>query len=104
MTEAKFPCATCNKEVQIRDHAIQCELCKSWGHIEKLIEFLKAYMLCCVRCSVMLYGLCAQFVRERALQCRNCKSYIETRVQLMAHQQQMDKLLMDEKERLIEHL
>ena len=29
---------------------------------------------------------------------------LETRVQLMAHQQQMDKLLMDEKERLIEHL
>ena len=29
---------------------------------------------------------------------------LETRVKLMAQQQQMDKLLMDEKERLIEHL
>ena len=77
MTEAKFPCATCNKEVQIRDYATQCELCKSWNILtvlEKLIEFLKAYMLCCVRYSVMLNGLCAQFVWERALQCRNCKS------------------------------
>ena len=29
---------------------------------------------------------------------------LETRVKLMAQQQLMDKLLMDEKERLIEHL
>ena len=29
---------------------------------------------------------------------------LETRVQLMVHQQQMNKLLLEEKERLIEHL
>ena len=46
------------------------------GNILSVLErLIKACMLCCVRCSVMLCGLCAQFVRERALQCRNCKSY-----------------------------
>ena len=38
MTAVKFPCVTCNKEIQIRDQAIQCELCKSWEHINCIRE------------------------------------------------------------------
>ena len=63
MTEAKFPCATCNKEVQIRDHAIQCELCKSWEHIvcirevDRIPEGLYA-MLCEMQCNA-LWAVCS---------------------------------------------
>ena len=74
MTAVKFPCVTFNKEVQIRDQAIQCELCKSWEHIncirevDRISEGLYVMLCeCCVKCSVMPYGLCAQIVGERAL-------------------------------------
>ena len=46
-----------NKYGQIREHAIQGKLWKSWEHIncirEGLIESLKACVLCYVRCSVL---------------------------------------------------
>ena len=106
MTEAKFPCDTCNKEVQIRDHAIQCELCKSWEHIvcirevDRIPEGLYA-MLCKMQCNA-LWAVCS-VCRGKGSPMQKLQE-LETRVQLMAHQQQMDKLLMDEKERLIEHL
>ena len=106
MTEAKFPCATCNKEIQIRDHAIQCKLCKSWKHTESLIEFLKAYMLamlCEMQCySNALWAVCSVcWEKDSPMQ---KLQELKTKVQLMAHQMQMNKLLIDEKERLIEHL
>ena len=77
MTEVKFPYATCNTEVQIRDHAIQCKLCKSWEHIncikevDRIPEGLYATLFE-MQCNAL--GLCAQFVRERALELRNCKN------------------------------
>ena len=61
MTEAQFPCATCNKlktEVQASDLAIQCELCKSWEHInyirevDRIPEGLYA-MLCEMQCNAL---------------------------------------------------
>ena len=106
MTAVKFPCVTCNKEVQIRDQAIQCELCKSWEHtncmreVDRISEGLYA-MLCEVQCNA-LWAVCSN--------CRGKGSLIhklqelETRVVIMEHQQQMNKLLLDEKERLVEHL
>ena len=106
MTAVKFPCITCNKEVQIRDQAIQCELCKSWEHIncirevDRISEGLYA-MLCEVQCNA-LWAVCSN--------CRGKGSLIhklqelETRVVIMEHQQQMNKLLLDEKERLVEYL
>ena len=106
MTAVKFPCVTCNKEVQIRDQAIQCELCKSWEHIncirevDRISEGLYA-MLCEVQCNA-LWAVCSN--------CRGKGSLIhklqelETTVVIMEHQQQMNKLLLDEKERLVEHL
>ena len=106
MTEAKFPCATCNKEVQIRDHATQCELCKSWEHIncirevDRIPEGLYA-MLCEMQCNA-LWAVCSVCRGKGSLTQK--MQELETRVQLMVHQQQMNKLLLEEKERLIEHL
>ena len=106
MIAVKFPCVTCNKEVQIRDQAIQCELCKSWEHIncirevDRISEDLYA-MLCEIQCNA-LWAVCSN--------CRGKGSLIhklqelETRVVIMEHQQQMNKSLLDEKERLVEHL
>ena len=106
MTAVKFPCVTCNKEVQIMDQAIQCELCKSWEHtncireVDRISESLYA-MLCEVQCNA-LWAVCSI--------CRGKGSLIhklqelETRVVIMEHQQQMNKLLLGEKERLVEHL
>ena len=108
MTETKFPCATCNKEVQIRDHAIQCELRTyvSLGNIltvlERLIEFLKACMLLCEMQCNALWAACS-VCWEKGPPMQKLQE-LETRIQLMAHQQQMDKLLMNEMERLLEHL
>ena len=66
-TEVKFPCVTCTKEVQIKDHAIQCELCKSWEHINCIREVDRpSERLYAVSYSVMLCGVFAQFVRVRA--------------------------------------
>ena len=106
MTEAKFPCATCNKEVQIRDHAIQCELCKSWEHTVCIKEFDRIpeglyAMSCEMQCNA-LWAVCS-VCRGKGSPKQKLQE-LETRVQLMAHQMQMDKLLTDEKERLIEHL
>ena len=57
-------------------------------------------MPCCVRCNVIFCGLFAQFVVERAQKVHE----LETRVILLDHQQQMSKLLLQEKERLVEQL
>ena len=106
MTAVNFPCVTCNKEVQTRDQAIQCELCKSWEHtncireVDRISESLYV-MLCEVQCNA-LWAVCSI--------CRGKGSLIhklqelETRVVIMEHQQQMNKLLLGEKERLVEHL
>ena len=105
-TEVKFPCVTCTKEVQIKDHAIQCELCKSWEHINCIREVDRPSeglyaMLCELQCNA-LWCICSV--------CRGKGSItqkvheLETRILLMDHQHQISKLLMDEKERLIEQL
>ena len=57
-TEVKFPCVTCTKEVQIKDHAIQCELCKSWEHINCIREVDRPSeglyaMLCELQCNAV---------------------------------------------------
>ena len=45
-TEVKFPCVTCTKEVQIKDHAIQCELfCRSKGSITQKVHELETRIL-----------------------------------------------------------
>ena len=68
MTAVQFPCVTKKFKLGTKLFSVNYV---SPGNIqtilEKLIEFLKVCRLCCVRCSVMLYGLCAQIVRERAL-------------------------------------
>ena len=58
MTEAI--CATCNKEVQIRDHAIHCELCNSWKHIVCIREVDKGLyaMLCEMQCNA-IWAVCS---------------------------------------------
>ena len=106
MTAVKFPYVTCNKEVQIRDQAIQCELCKSWEHINCIKEV--------DRISEGLYtALCEVQCNALWAVCSNCQGYgslihklqeLETRVAIMEYQQQMNKLLLDAKERLVEHL
>ena len=60
--EVKFPCVICTEEVQIKDHAIQCELCKSWKHINCIREVDRPseglyVMLCELQCNV-LWAVC----------------------------------------------
>ena len=96
-TEVKFPCVTCTKEVQIKDHAIQCELCKSWEYINCIREVDRPSeglyaMLCELQCNA-LWCICSV--------CRGKGSItqkvheLETRILLMDHQHQISKLLMD---------
>ena len=104
----KFPCVTCTKQVQIKDHAIQCELCKSWEHHINCIREVD-------RPSEGLYAMLCELPQCNALWCicSVCRGKgsitqkaheLETRILLMDHQQQISKLLMDEKERLMEQL
>ena len=106
VTEVNIPCDTCNNEVQIRDNAIQYELCKSWEHIVCIREVDRIpvglyVMLCEMQCNA-LWAVCSVCWGKGSLTQK--LQELETRVQDMAHQQQMDKSLMDERERLIEHL
>ena len=106
MTDIKFPCVTCKKEVEIRDKAVQCELCRSWEHIncireiDRISEGLYA-MLCEVQCNA-LWAVCST-CRGKGSPVHKLQE-LETRLVIMEHQQQVNKLLLDEKERLVEHL
>jgi len=104
--EIKFPCVSCTKEVQINDYAIQCELCKSWEHIKCIREVDRPSeglyaMLCELQCNT-LWAVCSVCRGKGSITQK--LSELETRLVLMDHQQQMSKLLLEEKERLVEHL
>ena len=105
-TEVKFPCVSCTQQVDIKDHAIQCELCKSWKHINCIREVDRPSeglyaMLCEVQCNI----LCAVCSICRGKGSITQKVHeLETRVILLDHQQQMSKLPLQEKERLVELL
>ena len=79
---------------------------KSWEHIncvrevDKIPEGLYA-MLSEMQCNA-LWAVLSVCQGKGSLTQK--LQELETRVQLMVHQQQMNKLLLDEKERLIEHL
>ena len=87
----KFPCVSCTKEVQTEDHAIQCELCKSWEHItcirevDRPSEGLYA-MLCEVQCNA-LWAVCSG-CRGKGSMNQKIQD-LETRILFMNHQQQM---------------
>ena len=88
------------------DHAIQCELCKSWEHIACIREVDRPSdglyaMLCEVQCNA-LWAVCSV--------CRGKGSIVkkvydlETRILLMDQQLQISKLLLEERQRLVEQL
>ena len=104
--EVKFPCVICTEEVQIKDHAIQCELCKSWEHINCIREVDRPseglyVMLCELQCNV-LWTACS-VCRGKGSITQKVQE-LETRVLLMDHQQQINKLLLEERQRLVEQL
>ena len=103
-TEVKFPCVSCTQQVDIKDHAIQCELCKSWEHINCIREVDRPSeglyaMLCEVQCNI-LWAVCSICHGKGSITQKIHE--LETRVILLDHQQQMSKLLLQEKERLVE--
>ena len=105
-TEVKFPCVSCTQQVDIKDHAIQCELCKSWEHINCIREVDRPSeglyaMLCEVQCNI-LWAVCS-ICRGKGSITQKVHE-LETRVILLDHQQQMSKLLLQEKEHLVEQL
>ena len=104
--EVKFPCVICTEEVQIKDHAIQCELCKSWEHINCIRKVDRPpeglyVMLCELQCNV-LWAVCS-VCRGKGSITQKVQE-LETRVLLMDHQQQINKLLLEERQRLVEQL
>ena len=94
-TEVKFPCVTCTQQVEIKDHAIQCELCKSWEHINCIREVDRPSeglyaMLCELQCNT-LWAICS-ICRGKGSITQKVHE-LETRVILLDHQQQMTILL-----------
>ena len=71
MTDVKFPCVTyVTKKFKSGTKLFSMNYVGPENILtvlERLTEFLKVCMLCCVSCSVMLYGLCAQIVRKKVL-------------------------------------
>ena len=98
--EVKFPCVICTEEVQIKDHAIQCELCKSWEHINciRAVDRPSEGLLCELQCNV-LWAVCSVCWGKGSI-----TQELETRVLHMDHQQQINKLLLEERQRLVEQL
>ena len=65
-TEVKFPCVSCTQQVEIKDHPIQCELCKSWEHIREVdrpSEGLYA-MLSELQCNTNFVGCLFNLLRK----------------------------------------
>ena len=105
-TEVKFPCVTCTQQVEIKNYAIQCGLCKSWEHINCIREVDRPFeglydMLCELQCNT-LWAVCSICRRKGSITQKVHE--LETRIILLDHQQQMSKLLLQEKEHLVEHL
>ena len=58
-----FPCRACNKNVHVNDHAIQCDLCNFWIHIQcnnlNYVDYIYLQVSIdpwyCITCSSLLF-------------------------------------------------